>query len=157
MSQMPYRGMPQQQMSPQQMSQQMPQWRPTANNPYPMNFMQAPSPQHQLAANYGGRPQLQGLSVNQGPQMYPQMQMHPQMQQSPQSACAYHQSEFPTHQAGPYAPHESYKRPPSGPWPPGQFTRSNMNGYGNPAYPMTHSVPGPQIQSYINPGKQYGY
>ena len=38
---------------------------------YPMNFVQAPSPTHQIMVYYNGKPQLQGLSTNKGPVMYP--------------------------------------------------------------------------------------
>ena len=55
-------------------------WIPTTKNPYPMNFMQAPSPNHQVMVNYNGRPYSQGLSTNTGPIMYPQQQHRYQYQ-----------------------------------------------------------------------------
>lgn len=39
--------------------------------PYPMNFVQAPSPGNQVLVNYRGQPMLQGLSVNWGPVSFP--------------------------------------------------------------------------------------
>jgi hypothetical protein len=39
--------------------------------PYPMNFMQAPSYDHQILVNYGGQSELQGLSTVRGPFMFP--------------------------------------------------------------------------------------
>lgn len=38
---------------------------------YPMNFMQAPSYEHQILVNYDNRPMLQGLSTVRGPFMFP--------------------------------------------------------------------------------------
>jgi|ERR1044071_5991890 hypothetical protein len=46
-------------------------YRPTPANPYPMNFMQAPSYGHQVLVNYRGQPTLQGLSTIRGPFMFP--------------------------------------------------------------------------------------
>ncbi len=46
-------------------------YKPTASNPYPMTFMQAPSYGHQILVNYRDQPALQGLSVNRGPFMFP--------------------------------------------------------------------------------------
>jgi len=46
-------------------------WIPTQKHPYPMNFVQAPSPKHQINVFYNGKPQLQGLSTVTGPIMYP--------------------------------------------------------------------------------------
>lgn len=65
------------------------------NYPYPMNFTQAPSFDHQVLVNYDGRPMLQGLNINSGPFMFPLRQ--PQI-----------------------------------------------------AYPLTHSIPDPYQQSFIN-------
>lgn len=39
--------------------------------PYPMNFMQAPSPHHQVLVNYRGQTLLQGLSPVRGPFSFP--------------------------------------------------------------------------------------
>lgn len=47
------------------------QFQGTIGNPYPMNFMQAPSFGHQVLVSYGGRPMLQGLSCVRGPFMFP--------------------------------------------------------------------------------------
>ena len=41
------------------------------NGPYPMQFMQAPSFNHQLLIDYGGQTALQGLSTVRGPFMFP--------------------------------------------------------------------------------------
>jgi len=49
----------------------MQRWMPTTQNPYPMNFVQAPSPTHQVLVQYNGQSYLQGLSINKGPVMYP--------------------------------------------------------------------------------------
>ena len=46
-------------------------YHPTQQNPYPMNFVQAPSFDHQILVNYNGQPMLQSLSVNGGPQLCP--------------------------------------------------------------------------------------
>lgn len=46
-------------------------YQPTARNPYPMNFMQAPSYGHQVLVNYRNQPMLQGLSTIRGPFMFP--------------------------------------------------------------------------------------
>jgi hypothetical protein len=46
-------------------------WRGTFTNPYPMNFMQAPSIEHQNIVMYRDQPMLQGLSVYRGPFMFP--------------------------------------------------------------------------------------
>jgi hypothetical protein len=48
-----------------------PNWTPTVQHPYPMNFIQAPSSTHQILVHYEGKPHLQGLSVNTGPIMFP--------------------------------------------------------------------------------------
>lgn len=50
-------------------------WIPTLQNPYPMNFVQAPSPTNQVMVYYNGRPQLQGLSTVKGPVMFPQREI----------------------------------------------------------------------------------
>lgn len=46
-------------------------WIPTTSNPYPMNFVQAPSADHQIIVSYGGESFLQGLHPVKGPQMFP--------------------------------------------------------------------------------------
>lgn len=46
-------------------------WMPTSQHPYPMNFVQAPSKSNQVLVYYNGKPQLQGLSTNKGPVMFP--------------------------------------------------------------------------------------
>ena len=46
-------------------------WNPTQQNPYPMNFVQAPSPQHQTMVSFNGQTYLQGLSTVRGPFMFP--------------------------------------------------------------------------------------
>lgn len=46
-------------------------WHPSYQHPYPMNFVDAPSPEHQIYVYYQGRPMLQGLSRTSGPIMYP--------------------------------------------------------------------------------------
>lgn len=45
-------------------------------NQYPMNFVQAPSVNHQIVVYYKGSPHLQGLSTNKGPVMYPYPKTH---------------------------------------------------------------------------------
>lgn len=47
------------------------QWVPRQSNPYPMNFVQAPSPSNQVIVYYNGKPYTQGLSTVKGPVMYP--------------------------------------------------------------------------------------
>lgn len=46
-------------------------WVPTPQNPYPMNFVQAASPDNQVIVNYGGKSYTQGLSTVTGPIMFP--------------------------------------------------------------------------------------
>ena len=46
-------------------------WMPSTNSPYPMNFSQARSPQHQILITHKGSPMLHGLSTSSGPYMYP--------------------------------------------------------------------------------------
>jgi hypothetical protein len=46
-------------------------WHGTPSNPYPMNFVQAPSYDHQKLIQYQGDTFLQGLSTIKGPMMYP--------------------------------------------------------------------------------------
>lgn len=46
-------------------------WMPSLQYPYPMNFVQAPSLDNQLLINYNGNLYTQGLSIVQGPVMYP--------------------------------------------------------------------------------------
>lgn len=46
-------------------------WKPNSKQPYPMNFVQAPSSTNQVLVYYNGKPCLQGLSTNKGPIMYP--------------------------------------------------------------------------------------
>jgi hypothetical protein len=50
-------------------------WRSTPNYPYPMNFMQAPSFDHQKLVRYRGDSYLQGLSTIRGPFMFPTSDM----------------------------------------------------------------------------------
>lgn len=64
-------------------------WMPTLQHPYPMNFVQAPSASHQILVNYNGTPQLQGLSVNTGPVMYPVPQSTVIINRSGKSPIAY--------------------------------------------------------------------
>lgn len=45
-------------------------WYPTPTNPYPLNYVHSPSPNHQLKVNYEDGTYLQGMSVNKGPQMF---------------------------------------------------------------------------------------
>lgn len=47
------------------------EWHATPSNPYPMNFMDAPSPSHQINVIYNGQPMLQGLDIVRGPMMFP--------------------------------------------------------------------------------------
>ena len=51
-------------------------WRAGLYNPYPMNFVQAPSYDHQVIIQYRGEPYLQGLSTVKGPIMYPIAGLH---------------------------------------------------------------------------------
>ena len=51
-------------------------WMPTKEHPYPMNFVQAPSAQHQILVTQGGRPMYQGLSIVKGPVSYPAKVLH---------------------------------------------------------------------------------
>jgi hypothetical protein len=54
-------------------------WMPSLQHPFPMNFVQAPSASHQVLVYYNGKPQLQGLSTNKGPVMFPlrEVNCHP--------------------------------------------------------------------------------
>lgn len=51
--------------------QHVQKWNPTSQNPYPMNFVQAPSSEHQIMVTFNGQPYLQGLSTVRGPFMFP--------------------------------------------------------------------------------------
>lgn len=51
-------------------------WSAGLYNPYPMNFVQAPSYDHQVIVKYRGEPYLQGLSTIKGPVMYPVLGLH---------------------------------------------------------------------------------
>ena len=51
-------------------------WMPSLQHPYPMNFVQVPSPAHQVMVYYNGKPQLQGLSTAKGPVMYPSREVN---------------------------------------------------------------------------------
>ena len=51
-------------------------WIPSSARPYPMNFVQAQSSQHQIRVVYRDHVLDQGLSINQGPVMYPVRQSH---------------------------------------------------------------------------------
>lgn len=46
-------------------------WAPQGGYPYPMNFVQAPSYDHQVLIKYRDEPHLQGLSTVLGPVMFP--------------------------------------------------------------------------------------
>lgn len=94
-------------------------WMPTTQNPYPMNFVQAPSPTNQTLVYYNGKPHLQGLSTSSGPIMFPSR--------------------------------EPNNHPNNG-WERKHQSNSKI------AYPTTHSIPGPFLQSYIAlPRHQYPY
>ena len=54
------------------------QWTPSRQHPYPMNFVQTPAPTRQVLVYYNGKPQLQGLSVNKGPVMFPLREVNSQ-------------------------------------------------------------------------------
>jgi hypothetical protein len=88
-------------------------WFPTPEYPYPMNFVQYPSRDHQLAVRYHGKDMLQGLSIIHGPLMY-----HNHYYPCEMNVRAY--------AFGPYRGEEY-----------------------SPAYPTTHSIPGPYLQKYI--------
>ena len=51
-------------------------WMPSSQHPYPMNFVQAPSPSNQALVYYRGKPYLQGLSTAGGPIMFPQREIN---------------------------------------------------------------------------------
>nr|URM62401.1 hypothetical protein [Mimivirus sp.] len=51
-------------------------WKPTKLYPYPNNFTQAPSREHQIMVYYNGKPQLQTLSPNTGPIMFPEREIN---------------------------------------------------------------------------------
>ena len=55
---------------PQRCPNNLQRWMPSTYQPYPMNFNQAPSNQHQILVKYQGQPFLQGLSPNTGPYLY---------------------------------------------------------------------------------------
>lgn len=100
-------------------------WMPTREHPYPMNFVQAPSPKHQVLVTYNGQPYLQGLHTTRGPQMFP----YPNVQCNECPANGWERK------------HSVYPRSSSA-----------------IAYPTTHSIPGPFLQSYISlPKRVYGY
>lgn len=114
-------------------------WMPSTQHPYPMNFVQAPSPTNQTLVYYNGKPCsggqpevglspyrgkpcLQGLSTSSGPIMFPSR--------------------------------ESSSNPKN------SWERKHQGYYGNPAimYPTNSSIPGPFLQSYIAlPNRQYPY
>jgi hypothetical protein len=50
-------------------------WHSTPSNPWPMNFVQAPSFSNQVLVSYKGQPNLQGLSTVKGPIMFPVKQI----------------------------------------------------------------------------------
>lgn len=56
---------------------QLQSWQPTDYNPYPMNFMQAPSYNHQRLVQFQGQPMLQGLSTVRGPFSFPVQTAYP--------------------------------------------------------------------------------
>jgi len=104
-------------------------WMPTTANPYPMNFVQAPSLSNQVLVRYQNQPFTQGLSTILGPQMFPFYERN----------CN---------------PRNAWER---------KYTslvgcnrdRPNPNAI---AYPTTHSIPGPLLQSYIRlPYRMYSY
>ena len=106
----------------------MQRWMPTTQQPYPMNFVQAPSPSNQTLVYLNGRPYLQGLSQSSGPIMFPVRETNC----DPKTAWEHK--------------HTSY--------PKGYCTGRNSAI----VYPTTHSIPGPFLQSYIAlPRKQYPY
>lgn len=98
-------------------------WMPSLEHPYPMNFVQAPSPTNQLLVSYQGQPNLQGLSIVKGPVMFPlrERNCHPRNTwERKHTFCPFGQNKI--------------------------------------AYPTTHSVPGPFLQSYIAlPRRMYMY
>ncbi|ANB50386.1 hypothetical protein [Powai lake megavirus] len=51
-------------------------WKPSKLYPYPNNFTQAPSREHQIMVYYNGKPQLQTLSPNTGPMMFPEREVN---------------------------------------------------------------------------------
>lgn len=107
---------------PLRFPQSMQRWMPTLQQPYPMNFTQAASPEHQLLVQYAGKPRLQGLSPILGPTMFP----------------LYEYDAYPVN---------AWER---------KHTIYNPNN--KIAYPTTHSIPGPYLQSYISlPRKVYAY
>lgn len=127
---------------PQRYPEVAQRWIPTTAHPYPMNFVQAPSPNHQVlvmsgieASNitcpsgnkvtYNGQPYTQGLHTTAGPRMFPY----------PNVRCD-------------SCPSNSWERKHT------VYPRGE-----NPiAYPTTHSIPGPFLQSYISlPKRVYGY
>lgn len=56
---------------PSRFPQSVQHWIPTLQNPYPMNFIQAPSVDHQIFVNYKNGAFLQGLHPVKGPIMFP--------------------------------------------------------------------------------------
>lgn len=105
------------------------QWVPTLQYPYPMNFVQAPSPSHQILVHYNGKPNLQGLSIVKGPVMFPPFN---------ETNCH---------------PNNSYERKYS------KFAGcEKTTTHSAIMYPTTHSIPGPFLQSYIAlPRRMYPY
>ena len=120
---------------PQRYPNDLQRWLPSTTQPYPMNFSQAPSPQHQNLVDYKGQRFLQGLSPNTGPYLYPDCRkiiisgnnLNQQSNNLSKIQSKHNNSAIPR-------------------------SKSVI------AYPTTHSIPGPYLQSYINlPRKTYPY
>ncbi len=114
-------------------------WMPSLQHPYPMNFVQAPSPTNQVLVYYNGKPQLQGLSTVKGPVMYHTRQIN----------CK-------------SIPDLTTGNGLSPRWgnPKNSWERKHAVCPRNNAimYPTTHSIPGPYLQSYIAiPNRMYMY
>lgn len=86
---------------PLRFPQQVQRWMPTLQNPYPMNFMQAPSADHQIFVSYNNGAFLQGLHTVKGPMMFPSREYNP----NPKTAWEMkHTTPYPTTHSvpGPY-------------------------------------------------------
>ena len=123
---------------PERYPNDLQRWMPSTYQPYPMNFSQAPSAQHQVSVSYQDQPFLQGLSPNTGPYMYPDCR---KIVISGATPIGFTQNLSKIQSKHQYQPSS------------GLCKKSAI------MYPTTHSIPGPYLRSYINipRGRTYPY
>ena len=76
-------------MIPIRYSDRFQSYNDTPQYPYPMNFVQAQSPNNQVLVNYRGQPMLQGLSTIRGPMMFPVRDVNINVEQKTDQMWAY--------------------------------------------------------------------